>query len=138
MLLFVALATCGASLTELDQAGRAAYERGTSALAQDQIRALTELREEVVEVQVRECRVRHALHGPDLVRGLLSIDGGPAAKAGLRPGDVIVAIDDARIETVEDLFSELRQRKPGSRVRLTIIRDGRQQAATVTLADRPN
>jgi serine protease DegQ len=69
---------------------------------------------------------------------LAAIDGGPAAKAGLRPGDVIVAIDDARIETVEDLFSELRQRKPGSRVRLTIIRDGRQQAATVTLADRPN
>jgi serine protease DegQ len=69
---------------------------------------------------------------------LAAIDGGPAAKAGLRPGDVIVAIDDARIETVEDLFSELRQRKPGSRVRLTIIRDGRQQAVTVTLADRPN
>jgi serine protease DegQ len=69
---------------------------------------------------------------------LAAIDGGPAAKAGLRPGDVIVAIDDARIETVEDLFSELRQRKPGSRVRLTIMRDGRQQEATVTLADRPN
>jgi serine protease DegQ len=69
---------------------------------------------------------------------LAAIDGGPAAKAGVRPGDVIVAIDDARIETVEDLFSELRQRKPGSRVRLTIIRDGRQQAVTVTLADRPN
>ncbi len=69
---------------------------------------------------------------------LAAIDGGPAAKAGLRPGDVIVAIDDARIETVEDLFSELRQRKPGSRVRLTIIRDGRQQTVTVTLADRPN
>ena len=69
---------------------------------------------------------------------LAAIDGGPAAKAGLRPGDVIVAIDDARIETVEDLFAELRQHKPGSQVRLTIIRGGRRQEVTVTLVDRPN
>jgi serine protease DegQ len=79
--------------------------------------------------------------GLDEARGvvvLAAVDGGPAAQAGLRPGDVIVAIDDARIETVEDLFSELRRRKPGSQVRLTIIRDGRQQQVTVTLADRPS
>ena len=69
---------------------------------------------------------------------LAAIDGGPAAKAGLRPGDVIVAIDDARIETVEDLFAELRQHKPGSQVRLTIIRGGRRQEVTVTLVDRPS
>jgi hypothetical protein len=53
--------------------------------------------------------------------------------AGLWPGDVIVAMDDARIDTVEDLFAELRQRKPDFQVRLTIVRDGRQQQATVTL-----
>ena len=69
---------------------------------------------------------------------LAAVDGGPAAKAGLRDGDVIVAIDDARIETVEDLFAELRQRKPGAQARLTIIRGGRRQEVTVTLADRPN
>jgi serine protease DegQ len=69
---------------------------------------------------------------------LAAIDGGPAANAGLRDGDVIVAIDNARIETVEDLFAELRQRKPGAQVRLTIIRGGRRQEVTVTLADRPN
>jgi serine protease DegQ len=69
---------------------------------------------------------------------LAAVDGGPAAQAGLRPGDVVVAMDDARIETVEDLYAELRQRKPGSQVRLTILRDGRQQEVTVTLADRPS
>jgi S1-C subfamily serine protease len=66
------------------------------------------------------------------------VEGSPAAQAGLRPSDVIVQMDDAGIETVEDLFGELRQRKPGSQVRLTIVRDGRQQEVTVTLADRPN
>jgi S1-C subfamily serine protease len=47
-------------------------------------------------------------------------------------------MDDARIDTVEDLFAELRQRKSGFQVRLTIVRDGLQQQATVTLAERPS
>ena len=78
--------------------------------------------------------------GLDQARGvvvLAAVEGGPAAKAGLRPGDVIVRMDDATVDTVEDLFGELRQRRPGSQVRLTFIRDGREQQATVTLADRP-
>jgi putative serine protease PepD len=66
------------------------------------------------------------------------VGGGPAAQAGLRPGDVIVRLDDANVDTVEDLFGELRQRRPGSQVRLTFVRDGRERQATITLADRPN
>jgi S1-C subfamily serine protease len=79
--------------------------------------------------------------GLDQARGVVVLEvvqGGPAAQAGLEPGDVITRMDDAPIETVEDLFGELRQRKPGSQARLTLIRDGRSQEATVTLADRPN
>jgi serine protease DegQ len=78
--------------------------------------------------------------GLDQARGVVVLEvvgDGPAAKAGLRPGDVIVRMDDANVDTVEDLFGELRQRRPGSQVRLTFIRDGREQQATVTLADRP-
>ena len=79
--------------------------------------------------------------GLDQARGvvvLAAVEDGPAARAGLRPGDVIVRLDDANVDTVEDLFGELRQRRPGSQVRLTFIRDGREQQATVTLADRPS
>ena len=65
------------------------------------------------------------------------VEAGPADRAGLRPGDVIVRMDDAAVDTVEDLFGELRQRKPASQVKITYIRDGREQQATATLADRP-
>jgi S1-C subfamily serine protease len=78
--------------------------------------------------------------GLDEARGvvlLVVVEGSPADQARLRTSDVITGMDDARIETVEDLFAELRQRKPGSQVRLTIVRDGRQQEVTVTLAENP-
>jgi serine protease DegQ len=79
--------------------------------------------------------------GLDQARGVVAlqvIDGTPAADAGLRPGDVLIRMDDAPLDTVEDLYGELRQHRPGDQVRLTIIRDTREQQLTATLADTPN
>ena len=61
---------------------------------------------------------------------------GPAAKAGLKPGDIITTIDGRQIKDGDDLVSEIASRRPGSSIRLGFIRDGKPQDATVTIGDR--
>lgn len=49
-------------------------------------------------------------------------DGSPAALAGLREGDVIVKFGGAKIQNLEDLTEQLRNRKPGDEVEIVIRR----------------
>ncbi|MFD0540946.1 S1C family serine protease [Actinomadura luteofluorescens] len=60
--------------------------------------------------------------------------GGPADKAGLKPGDVITKVDDKPIEDATDLIAQIRSRAPGDRVTLTYQRGGKEATAQVTLS----
>jgi serine protease Do len=62
--------------------------------------------------------------------------GGPADKAGLKPGDIITTIDGRQIKDGDDLVTEIASRHPGSSIRLGFVRDGKPQDATVTIGDR--
>jgi serine protease Do len=62
--------------------------------------------------------------------------GGPADKAGLKPGDIITTVDGRAIKDGDDLVNEIASRRPGSSIRLGFIRDGKPQDATVTIGDR--
>ena len=62
--------------------------------------------------------------------------GGPADKAGLKAGDIIVAIDGRSIKDGDDLVNEIASRRPGSTIRLGYMRDGKPQDTTVTIGDR--
>jgi len=64
-------------------------------------------------------------------------DDSPAAKAGLRPGDVIVRIGDADVHTVEELVDRLRDREAGQRVHVVYYRMGKRRETEVTLGRRP-
>ncbi len=62
--------------------------------------------------------------------------GGPADKAGLKPGDIITSIDGRSIKDGDDLVNEIASRHPGSTVRLGFLRDGKETDTTVTIGDR--
>ncbi|MEU6842699.1 trypsin-like peptidase domain-containing protein [Streptomyces sp. NPDC046716] len=62
-------------------------------------------------------------------------DGGPADKAGLRPGDVITGLGDEKITTMNSLQEALADEKPGDQVEVTFTRDGDEKSADVTLGE---
>jgi serine protease Do len=64
------------------------------------------------------------------------VAGSPADQAGLKVGDTITAVDGKKVIKGNDLVSDIASRKPGSKVTLSFIRNGKPQEATVTVADR--
>jgi putative serine protease PepD len=64
-------------------------------------------------------------------RGILP--GGPAAKVGLRGGDVIISIDGKEIYSPEELIVSIRAKNVGDRVTLEFMRDGLKKTVTLTL-----
>jgi serine protease Do len=62
----------------------------------------------------------------------------PAAKAGVKAGDVIVSVDGTSIKDSRELAQKIGTMSPGSSVRLGVIRDGSQQTINVMLAQMPN
>ena len=62
--------------------------------------------------------------------------GGPAAAAGLKPGDVITKLDDHVIDSGPTLIGEIWTHKPGDKVQITYERDGKSKTVELTLGSR--
>ncbi|MEA2059569.1 MAG: DegQ family serine endoprotease [Thermodesulfobacteriota bacterium] len=60
----------------------------------------------------------------------------PADKAGIKPGDIITAVDGKKVSMSRDLTSSVAGFGAGSRVKVTLIRDGREKNVYVKLAKR--
>jgi serine protease Do len=56
-----------------------------------------------------------------------------AEKAGLKKGDIITKIDDKKIESSDDVTESIRNHKPGEKVSITYLRDGKEQKTTAEL-----
>ena len=80
------------------------------------------------------------------------VNGSPADKVGLQAsdkafdsngqqvmigGDVITAVDGKAVESMEDLSAAVKAQKPGDKVELTVLRNGKEITVTVTLGERP-
>lgn len=64
-------------------------------------------------------------------------EGTPAARAGLRPGDVVEALDGEPVRTFEDLRARVGDKRPGEVVKLRVQRDGSALELDVTLDAKP-
>lgn len=63
--------------------------------------------------------------------------GSAAARAGLREGDIIIAVNGVRLDYGTSLRQLLLGYKPGDTITLTVLRDGRERNIQVTLGERP-
>ncbi len=61
------------------------------------------------------------------------VDGGPADRAGLAPGDRIVALDGVPVRGPDELIVAIRAQQPGDTVELTYERDGTEESVSVEL-----
>ena len=74
--------------------------------------------------------------GLDSARGALVTEpseGGPAAQAGIKSGDVITAVDGREIQDALDLSRTIAGKSPGTNVEVTLWRSGKEETVQVTL-----
>ena len=64
------------------------------------------------------------------------VPGSPADQAGLKVGDTITTVDGHKVTKGAELVAEIASRKPGTKVALNFLRNGKQQETSVTVADR--
>ena len=73
------------------------------------------------------------------------VGGGPSgivaayylAKAGLKVGDVVIALNGQAINSANDLPVKISAMKPGTKAKLTVLRNGKEKEVTVTVAENP-
>ena len=70
-----------------------------------------------------------------VVAGILR--NGPAAVAGLKPGDVILDIGDKEIHDSHDVMNATAQKTPGTSVSIKIIRQGHDMTLDAKVGERP-
>jgi serine protease Do len=64
-------------------------------------------------------------------------DGSPAVKAGIKAGDVIIAVDGKTVRDARDLAKRIGGMAPGTSVKIEIVRNGKSQAFSLTLGELP-
>jgi putative serine protease PepD len=75
-------------------------------------------------------------NGPRGARLISLTSGGAAAKAGLRPGDIITGVGGTAVHSVDQLVVALREHRVGDTVPVTYLRGGSTRTARVVLQDK--
>jgi serine protease Do len=83
--------------------------------------------------------LQHSLKLPSAHGALVQdvSDGSPGERAGLKPYDTIVVMDEREIANDDELIRSIASKAPGTAAKLVVLRDGRRETLTVKLAERP-
>lgn len=107
-----------------------------------------DLATDIANQLIEDGTAEHAFLGVTLTNGMAKVDGAsrvgakvhevvpdtPADRAGIKPDDVITAIDGQTVGGAESLTGWVRTYSGGDEVTLTLVRDGEQQKVSVTLS----
>ena len=107
----------------------------------DQLARFGEVRRGYVGVNLREVGEREVARldyeGASRVAVRSVVRGGPAERAGLEPGDLVVRVNDRSVTTVQSLMAVVASFSPGTEVELEILRDREARRVSVLLGERP-
>ena len=70
-----------------------------------------------------------------IIAGVLK--GGPADKAGMRPGDILVAVEGKPVSDTTDMLNLIAQLTPGNKAKMTVLRKGQESTVDVVVGKRP-
>jgi len=76
-----------------------------------------------------------AITGGVLISGVL--EGGPADKAGMKPGDVLTQVNGQKVNDVVTLLNRIAQTNPGDEAKVNLLRKGKEMSLKVQVGKRP-
>jgi len=93
-----------------------------------------------VEPQNLSSELIESMRLPKSTQGILVagvLDGGPADSAGLKPGDILISLNNQSINDVRDLLNRIAKIDPGTEVSCKIIRKDREISLSIKIGKRP-
>jgi serine protease Do len=66
------------------------------------------------------------------------MEGSPAEQAGIKVDDIVVELEGEAVVGANELMNRIAMFKPGTEVKLTVLRDGKRRAISLTLGTRPD
>ncbi|MDB5762772.1 MAG: 2-alkenal reductase [Herminiimonas sp.] len=70
-----------------------------------------------------------------IIAGVLK--GGPADKAGMKPGDILMSVDGKPVTDTTDMLNLIAQLTPGNKARMTVLRKSQESTLDLTVGKRP-
>ncbi len=65
------------------------------------------------------------------------VEDSPAAKSGIKAGDIIVGLDDEEVESASDVFGFMASTDADDKIEVKVLRKGKKRSISVTLAEAP-